>query len=342
MRKSRNKNKKKVLTLKGRSENKITKVKSSDPVTASEVKKIMKDNPLSLRFSPTAWSKLLFMRDIGNTEIGGFGITLPDDPLYVSDFITVKQECTSVNVEFDDQGVSDFMLDMVEAGLQPENFFRIWIHTHPNISPTPSGTDENTFKRDFGSAYWAVMAILSKYERTYCRIQINNGPIKGNIEIPIVVDFSSYEFAGSNSKAWYEEYDKNITRMKWISRFSQYSNDYTPHGWTEEDIENYMEGYHYQSSFGDVENNNSYTGDGVDVPEELREEVDSDSIPNDDAYDYSAGASGDRKYHKDTLVIPQEVEEFIDANTMILLDHMTPYERDYIFDEIRNKHNIGD
>jgi len=28
-----------------------------------------------LRFSPTAWAKLLFLRDRGPTEVGGFGIT---------------------------------------------------------------------------------------------------------------------------------------------------------------------------------------------------------------------------------------------------------------------------
>ena len=27
-----------------------------------------------LRFSPTAWAKLLYLRDFGRTEVGGFGI----------------------------------------------------------------------------------------------------------------------------------------------------------------------------------------------------------------------------------------------------------------------------
>src|SRR4051812_35743192 len=38
-----------------------------------------------LRFSPTAWAKLLFLRDIGDTEVGGFGITPADDLLFVED-----------------------------------------------------------------------------------------------------------------------------------------------------------------------------------------------------------------------------------------------------------------
>ena len=39
--------------------------------------------PPMLRFSPTAWAKLFYLRDLGDTEVGGFGISDPDDLLYV-------------------------------------------------------------------------------------------------------------------------------------------------------------------------------------------------------------------------------------------------------------------
>ena len=38
----------------------------------------------SLRFSPYAWGKLLFLRDRGETEIGGFGLAAADDPLLIT------------------------------------------------------------------------------------------------------------------------------------------------------------------------------------------------------------------------------------------------------------------
>ena len=44
----------------------------------------------SLRFSPTAWAKLVFLRDITDNEVGGFGITEADDLLFVTDFALVK------------------------------------------------------------------------------------------------------------------------------------------------------------------------------------------------------------------------------------------------------------
>ena len=69
-----------------------------------------------LRFCPTAWAKLLFFRDRGQTEIGGFAITQPDDLLYVVDFATVKQEVSIASVAFDDQAVADFFDTQVQLG----------------------------------------------------------------------------------------------------------------------------------------------------------------------------------------------------------------------------------
>ena len=331
MGKNKNKNKKKFNNVTQLSAPRVPDVKQQ-LTRIRELKKTIQGKPLELRFSPTAWSKLLYMRDIGDTEIGGFGITREDDLLYVDDFITVKQECTTATVDFNDDDVADFTLDMVEDGLQPENFMRIWIHTHPNISPSPSLTDEKTFERVFGNCNWAIMAILSKDDRTYCRIQINDGPIQGHIEIPMKVDFTAYEFPKSDAKAWLEEYKENVTKVTWVyHNQGQYYRDFPGYngdsGYSSGHGSKYSHGYgigysgrEYESAFGG-------TAERI--------------IPNDDAYDYSRD-SIKRQYHQDSLAIPPEIEEHIDANTMILLQNLTPHEREYIFDEIRSKHSIGD
>ena len=59
-----------------------------------------------LRFSPTAWTKLLFLRDLGPTEVGGFGISAADDLLRIEDVQLVRQSCTSVTAHFDDAAVT--------------------------------------------------------------------------------------------------------------------------------------------------------------------------------------------------------------------------------------------
>ena len=68
-----------VITAKSRERNK--KMKNS--------KKNQQQTP-SLRFTPTSWAKLVFLRDMTENEVGGFGITEADDLLFVTDFVLVK------------------------------------------------------------------------------------------------------------------------------------------------------------------------------------------------------------------------------------------------------------
>ena len=161
-----------------------------------------------LRFSPTAWAKLLFVRDRGPTEVGGFGIASADDLLYVEDICLVKQVCTSVSVVFDDTDVAEFFDEQIDAARKPEQFGRIWIHTHPGQSPEPSPVDEETFARVFGPCDWAVMFILARKGEAYCRLRFRAGP-GGEWVIPVGIDFQG-RFAGSNGDAWAAEYEATV------------------------------------------------------------------------------------------------------------------------------------
>ena len=166
-----------------------------------------------LRFSPTAWSKLLFFRDKGNTEISGFGITEPDNLLYVKEFMTIKQDATIASISLDDEAVSDFFENQVDVGRKPEQFFRIWAHTHPGDSPVPSGTDEETFRRVFGKCTWAVMFVLAQDGKTYARLRFNVGP-GGQVMIPVYVEYSQ-PFGPSDKEGWEAEYSANIKTVSW-------------------------------------------------------------------------------------------------------------------------------
>jgi hypothetical protein len=162
----------------------------------------------TLKFTPTAWGKLVYLRDRGPTEIGAFGITEVDEPLLITDVILIPQQCTSVTVKFDDAGVADFFDDQVDLGRRPEQFARLWLHTHPGDSAAPSGTDEATFARVFGAADWAVMFILARGGATYARLRFRAGP-GGQLRIPVEVDYGG-EFAGSDQAAWNQEYQQNV------------------------------------------------------------------------------------------------------------------------------------
>jgi proteasome lid subunit RPN8/RPN11 len=165
-----------------------------------------------LRFSPTAWAKLLFLRDRGPTEVGGFGIAPAVDLLYVEDMRLVQQTCTSISVAFDDLAVAEFFDDQIDLGRRPEQFGRIWIHTHPGESAQPSHVDEETFDRVFGPCDWAVMFILARGGETYCRLRFRAGP-GGAFEIPVQVDFDG-SFAGSNFEDWAREYEAAVRQAE--------------------------------------------------------------------------------------------------------------------------------
>lgn len=161
-----------------------------------------------MRFSPTAWAKLLYFRDKTENEVGGFGITEADDLLFVTDFITVKQKATCVSVRFDDQAVGRFFDDQVDLGRKPEQFARVWCHTHPDMSPGPSAIDEETFERVFGNCQWALMFVIGQKDDTYARLSFNVGP-GGRVLIPAEVDYSR-PFNPTDHEQWDAEYAANV------------------------------------------------------------------------------------------------------------------------------------
>ncbi|MBA4017586.1 MAG: hypothetical protein C0483_10475 [Pirellula sp.] len=151
---------------------------------------------------------MVYLRDRGPTEIGGFGISDLEEPLLITDVVLIPQQCTSVTVKFDDAGVADYFDAQVDLGRRPEEFARLWIHTHPGTSPEPSGTDETTFARVFGSSDWAVMFILARGGATYAQLRFRAGP-GGQVRIPVEVDFG-HEFAASDQATWNHEYQENV------------------------------------------------------------------------------------------------------------------------------------
>ena len=140
--------------------------------------------------------------------MGGFGISPAEDLLLIEDFCLVKQRCTAVTVKFDDEAVADFFDDQVDRGLVPEQFGRIWIHTHPGNSPEPSTTDEETFARCFGSTDWAVMLIVARGGETYARLRFRAGP-SGSLQLPVEIDFAQ-PFPASQEPSWDAEYDTSV------------------------------------------------------------------------------------------------------------------------------------
>lgn len=166
----------------------------------------------ALVFAPLAWLKLQYLTHAGTTEVGGFGLSHPDNPLYLEDVLLVRQRCSWATVHFDDQAIADLFDAMADQGLAPERFARVWLHTHPGLSAVPSSVDEATFARAFGSCDWAVMAILSRGGRFSARLQLRAGP-GAEVDLTASVDWAHWPSAVADTAAlaiqmdqWRQEY----------------------------------------------------------------------------------------------------------------------------------------
>jgi proteasome lid subunit RPN8/RPN11 len=132
--------------------------------------------------------------------------------LYVEDVQLVRQACTTVSVAFDDTAVAEFFDEQVDGGRRPEEFGRIWVHSHPGESAQPSWVDEETFDRVFASCDWAVMFIVARGGATYCRPRFSTGP-GGSFRIPVEIDFER-GFSATDFDAWSREYAVNVRPLE--------------------------------------------------------------------------------------------------------------------------------
>lgn len=178
--------------------------------------------PQALTFAPLAWLKLQRFCHCGDTEIGGFGVSAAEDLLYIEDFVTVRQQVSPVTVRFEDAAVADWIDRCVDRGLPISRCARIWLHTHPGASVTPSDTDEETFARVFGGCDWSVMFILGRTGQTYARLAFAAGP-GGALLLPVQVDWSAWPDILASAAGtlpalvehWQQEYAANIEVEVW-------------------------------------------------------------------------------------------------------------------------------
>ena len=91
----------------------------------------------ALRFSPTAWAKLVYYRDRSDAEVAGFGIASDDDPLRVMDLEPVCERSSNMPVVFDERAVADFFagqVHQIREGMPLVRLTRVWVHSRPGDS----------------------------------------------------------------------------------------------------------------------------------------------------------------------------------------------------------------
>ena len=144
-----------------------------------------------LVFSPLAWLKLQYLCHAGDTEVAAFGLSHPADPLYLDDVLVVKQRASAASVAFDDGAVADLFDRMLDGGVPPARFARVWLHTTPGPPSTRAAPTRRPSPASSGACDWAVMAILGRTGRVSARLAFPAGP-GGAVELASAVDWAAW------------------------------------------------------------------------------------------------------------------------------------------------------
>jgi len=162
-------------------------------------------------FSLMAWCKINFFLQHADTEVGGFCISSPNDLLYVEDFRLIKQEASIASIEFDPIGLADYMEDLGEEGIPLVRGARIWCHTHPSGSASPSPTDRETFANNFSHTSFAAMFIISKDQRTHCTLRMASNNMLLEKDIGVHVQWQPTEEFHFNPDQLLADFDRLVS-----------------------------------------------------------------------------------------------------------------------------------
>ena len=177
---------------------------------------------ITLVIAKDAKRKMQFWLDIADGEFAGFGVCGNiKEPLRITDFILLDQRTGGAHADLDDIAIALHYNDMVEAGLKPVQFGRIWFHTHPfGVSkPNPSGGDDTTFKTAFGDCDWSVMLVFSNNAgAAYAEIQLPSAILGRSISNLYELDID-YETDVTDAEAavWCDDF---IAHVKTLPRIS--------------------------------------------------------------------------------------------------------------------------
>lgn len=136
----------------------------------------------ALRFSLKAHTQLQWFLQRTPNEVACWGVCEdPDDPLYVTRLYFPKQENSQAYVEMDDTSNLMMLSTMAKKDIHPYQCQRIWIHTHPGNSASPSGTDQKTLDRISEGCPWFVMFIMAKGGQYTCTLRCRyQHPVTGS------------------------------------------------------------------------------------------------------------------------------------------------------------------
>jgi hypothetical protein len=130
---------------------------------------------MKITLTPQAYWHLQWMAHRTPCEVSSMGLLAPArDGLLIEDFILVRQTVSTATVDLDMNWWAEKQVQLYDReGIEPWRT-SCWTHTHPAGINCPSGTDEQTMARSFGSWDFALMLILTKAGVFYARMDFDH------------------------------------------------------------------------------------------------------------------------------------------------------------------------
>jgi proteasome lid subunit RPN8/RPN11 len=138
-----------------------------------------------------AYYKMRYYANKYEVEVGGWGVApSAEEPLTVKDIALTKQESTPGSIDFDDEGVVQFMEDMCDLGYKFDQFMRVWVHTHPGNSATPSSTDRETYQDLATTLPFVVMLIIAREGEVSAELGYTCAGVFFSAKLPVKIDWT--------------------------------------------------------------------------------------------------------------------------------------------------------
>ena len=169
---------------------------------------------LTLTLTGTAFMKLMYLMKKTTMEVSGYGISSRNNLFHITDFRMPKQEGQAAHTELTEDGIANHFDKALAEGLEPVEFARIWVHTHPKGVNGPSGTDEATMRNTFGQCDWAIMLILTQGEHFHCELwtkKLGGIALGEHLRLPMKVQIDWSTIENIDTAAWDREFTDSFT-----------------------------------------------------------------------------------------------------------------------------------
>lgn len=151
-----------------------------------------------------SWQKIMAYVDLCPVEITGFGDVTYDktkNEFIIGEIYLPDQSATAGDVDVEEEDVSKFMLERMEAGAT--QMPRLWWHSHVEMEAFFSGTDDAQMK-DFSNDTFFVGIVVNKRGEYKASIKVCEPFVFMIEELDIIIDYS-YSQIPQDLKAEFEQ-----------------------------------------------------------------------------------------------------------------------------------------